>query len=69
MALLTDREREVVAAASTGDDNERIARALFISPYTVKTHLNRAMTKLDARDRGQLVALAHRAGLLPSPPR
>jgi DNA-binding NarL/FixJ family response regulator len=66
VALLTDREREIVIAASTGDDNDVIARALFISPYTVKTHLNRSMTKLDARDRGQLVALAHRAGLVPA---
>lgn len=66
IALLTEREREIVVAASTGDDNDTIARALSISPYTVKTHLNRSMTKLDARDRGQLVALAHRAGLIPA---
>jgi DNA-binding NarL/FixJ family response regulator len=60
---LTARERDVVAAAAAGGDNVHIARELFISPHTVKTHLNRAMVKLGARDRGQLVALAFRAGL------
>ncbi|WP_280489168.1 response regulator transcription factor [Nocardia carnea] len=64
VAMLTEREREVVAAAAHGDDNDTIGRRLSISPYTVKTHLNRAMLKLDARDRGQLVALAHKAGLV-----
>jgi DNA-binding NarL/FixJ family response regulator len=60
---LTARERDIVVAAATGLDNGEIARRLYISPHTVKTHLNRAMVKLDARDRGQLVAAAYRAGL------
>lgn len=60
---LTTRERDIIAAASAGHDNLRIARDLFISPLTVKTHLNRAMMKLDARDRGQLVAIAYQTGL------
>jgi DNA-binding NarL/FixJ family response regulator len=60
---LTARERDIVIAAAMGLDNGEIARRLFISPHTVKTHLNRAMVKLDARDRGQLVAAAYRAGL------
>ncbi len=62
--LLTSREREVVLAAAAGDDNETIAAALFISPLTVKTHLARAMQKMYARDRAQLVAFAYRSGLL-----
>lgn len=60
---LTGRERDVVVGAAAGLDNTQIARRLFISPHTVKTHLNRAMVKLDARDRGQLVAAAYQAGL------
>jgi DNA-binding NarL/FixJ family response regulator len=60
---LTPRERDLVAAAATGDDNQSIAERLFISPLTVKTHLNRAMSKLGARNRGQLVAIAYRSGI------
>ncbi|WHP17871.1 response regulator transcription factor [Cellulomonas sp. ES6] len=63
IATLTARERDVVAAAAQGADNRQIAAQLFISPFTVKTHLNRAMTKLGARDRAQVVVLAHRAGM------
>lgn len=63
VSTLTARERDVVAAAAQGADNGQIAARLFISPFTVKTHLNRAMTKLGARDRAQVVVLAHRAGL------
>ncbi|WP_110588009.1 response regulator transcription factor [Microbacterium suaedae] len=59
---LTARERELTALAATGSSNEQIARALFLSPFTVKTHINRAMAKLDARDRAQLVAFWHAAG-------
>lgn len=62
--MLTHRERQVAIAAGNGGDNDTIGRALSISPYTVKTHLNRAMAKLDARDRGQLVAIMHRSGLM-----
>lgn len=61
--FLTPRERDLVAAAATGDDNQRIAERLFISPLTVKTHLSRAMSKLGARNRGQLVAIAYRSGI------
>lgn len=60
---LTARERDVVVAAARGLDNQQIATELSISPFTVKTHLNRAMLKLDARDRGQLVSIAYRSGL------
>ncbi|GGJ22194.1 response regulator transcription factor [Paenarthrobacter histidinolovorans] len=60
---LTPRELDMVAAAATGMDNLTIARALHISPLTVKTHLNRAMAKLGARDRGQLVAIAYKTGI------
>jgi DNA-binding NarL/FixJ family response regulator len=66
-AELTPRERDVVIAAAQGHDNDAIAAQLFISPLTVKTHLNRAMAKLHARDRGQLVATAYRIGLLAHP--
>ena len=64
-AELTPREREVVAAIAAGLDNAEIAERFFLSPFTVKTHANRAMTKVGARDRGQLVALALRAGITP----
>lgn len=60
---LTARERDMISAAARGLDNHQIAAKLHISPFTVKTHLNRAMMKLDARDRGQLVALAYRSGI------
>ncbi|UOW03810.1 response regulator transcription factor [Clavibacter michiganensis subsp. michiganensis] len=63
-ATLTHRETDVVLGAARGLDNDSIARNLFISPATVKTHLNRAMTKLHARDRGQLVSIAFRSGLV-----
>lgn len=60
---LTEREREIVAWVATGRSNEEIAEALFISPATVRTHAGRAMMKLHARDRAQLVVLAMQAGL------
>jgi DNA-binding NarL/FixJ family response regulator len=60
---LTPKEREVVTAIATGKSNQQIAATMFISPFTVKTHANRAMAKVGARDRAQLVAYAHRAGL------
>ncbi|AXK44734.1 response regulator [Brachybacterium saurashtrense] len=62
---LTPRERDVVAAIVEGHDNAEIGRRLFISPFTVKTHAHRAMMKVSARDRAQLVSLALRAGFLP----
>ncbi|QHC61053.1 response regulator transcription factor [Rathayibacter sp. VKM Ac-2760] len=61
-AALTPREREIVAAIATGLDNATIAEQLFVSPFTVKTHANRAMAKVGARDRAQLVSFAYRAG-------
>lgn len=60
---LTAREREVVAMVGRGLSNDEIAEALYLSPLTVKTHVSRAMTKLYARDRAQLVMLAFRSGL------
>jgi DNA-binding NarL/FixJ family response regulator len=61
---LTAREREMVAVVAEGLSNDEIAERLFLSPATVKTHINRAMTKLGARDRAQLVVLAYEAGLV-----
>jgi DNA-binding NarL/FixJ family response regulator len=60
---LTDREREIVALVATGMSNAEIAGHLTLSPLTVKTHANHAMTKLGARDRAQLVVLAYQGGL------
>jgi DNA-binding NarL/FixJ family response regulator len=60
---LTPRERDVVAAIATGLDNAQIAAQMFVSPFTVKTHANRAMAKVGARDRAQLVTFAYQAGL------
>jgi DNA-binding NarL/FixJ family response regulator len=62
---LTPREREIVAAVVSGLDNAEIAARMSVSPFTVKTHANRAMTKVGARDRAQLVTLAFRAGIRP----
>ncbi|MFF8633739.1 response regulator [Streptomyces pilosus] len=61
---LTGREREVVALAAQGLSNDEIAGHLVISPSTAKTHINRAMAKLYARDRAQLVVLAYESGLV-----
>ena len=62
---LTAREREVVAMIVGGLDNAEIAALMYVSPYTVKTHANRAMAKVGARDRAQLVSLAVQAGIRP----
>jgi DNA-binding NarL/FixJ family response regulator len=62
--VLTDREREMVALVAHGLTNEDIAERLHLSPLTVKTHINRAMSKLRARDRAQLVVLAYQTGLV-----
>lgn len=62
---LTARGREVLELIVEGMDNQQIAARLFVSPFTVKTHVNRAMTKTHVRDRAQLVSLAVRAGLGP----
>jgi DNA-binding NarL/FixJ family response regulator len=61
---LTPREREVVALIATGLSNDEISGKIYISPSTVKTHASRAMTKLAARDRAQLVVFAYQAGLI-----
>jgi DNA-binding NarL/FixJ family response regulator len=63
LSALTDREREVVGVVAQGLSNEEIAAKLYLSPATVKTHVNRAMSKLAVRDRAQLVVLAYEAGL------
>ena len=64
LAALTEREREVMALVAAGLSNEEIADELVISPATAKTHVSRAMAKLDARDRAQLVVLAYETGLV-----
>jgi DNA-binding NarL/FixJ family response regulator len=61
---LTDREREVLALVAYGLSNDEIAERLHLSPLTVKTHINRAMTKLGVRDRAQLVVIAYQSGLV-----
>jgi DNA-binding NarL/FixJ family response regulator len=61
---LSPREGEVLALLARGATNAEIAEALFIGETTVKTHVSRIQTKLDARDRVQLVVMAHRAGLV-----
>ena len=61
---LTDREREIVALVGTGLSNHEIAERLVISPATARTHVSRAMLKLGARDRAQVVVFAYEAGLV-----
>ena len=62
--VLTDREREVMALAAEGLSNDQIAARLVVSPATAKTHVSRAMVKLGARDRAQLVVMAYESGLI-----
>ncbi|MER6128002.1 response regulator transcription factor [Streptomyces sp. NPDC001795] len=64
LECLTRREREVTALAARGLTNEEIAAHMVISPFTAKTHISRAMTKLGARDRAQLVVFAFESGLV-----
>jgi DNA-binding CsgD family transcriptional regulator len=64
MSLLTAREREVVALVADGLSSDEIARELTISPATARTHVSRAMIKLHARDRAQLVVFAYQSGLV-----
>jgi DNA-binding NarL/FixJ family response regulator len=63
LETLTEREREITSLVATGLSNDEIAAKLVLSPATVKTHVNRAMVKVAARDRAQLVVFAHRSGL------
>jgi len=64
LEALTEREREVVALVGEGLTNEEIAARLVVSPATAKTHVSRAMVKVGARDRAQLVVLAYESGLV-----
>jgi len=63
LEALTDREREIMGLVALGLSNEEIAKRLFLSPATAKTHVSRAMQKLGARDRAQLVVFAYETGL------
>jgi DNA-binding NarL/FixJ family response regulator len=62
--VLTEREREVMALVGAGLSNDEIAERLVVSPATAKTHVSRAMVKLGARDRAQLVVFAYESGLV-----
>lgn len=64
LAELTERETEVVALVGKGLNNAEIGEALYVSPTTAKTHVSRAMIKLHARDRAQLVTIAYESGLV-----
>jgi DNA-binding NarL/FixJ family response regulator len=64
LAELTDREQEVLALVGDGLSNSEIAKRLYVSPATAKTHVSRAMIKLQARDRAQLVVIAYESGLV-----
>jgi DNA-binding NarL/FixJ family response regulator len=64
MEVLTEREREVVALVAQGLSNDEIAAELVVSPATARTHVSRAMVKLHARDRAQLVVFAYQSGLI-----
>ena len=64
METVTRREREVMALVAHGLSNQEIAVSMVLSPATIKTHVSRAMTKLGARDRAQLVVFAYQAGLV-----
>jgi DNA-binding NarL/FixJ family response regulator len=64
LEVLTEREREVMALVAEGLSNDEIAARLFLSPLTAKTHVSRAMVKLGARDRAQLVVFAYESGLI-----
>ncbi|EEP75000.1 two-component system response regulator [Micromonospora sp. ATCC 39149] len=69
LAALTEREREVLTLVAAGLSNNAIAERLYVSPLTAKTHVNRIMAKLGARDRAQLVVVAYQTGFARSPAR
>jgi DNA-binding NarL/FixJ family response regulator len=64
LGALTEREREIVGLVGEGLNNEEIASRLVVSPATARTHVSRAMVKLQARDRAQLVVFAYQSGLV-----
>jgi len=64
LASLTEREREIVGLVGEGLSNDEIAERLVVSPATARTHVSRAMIKLSARDRAQLVVFAYQSGLV-----
>ncbi|GAA3344994.1 response regulator transcription factor [Amorphoplanes nipponensis] len=64
LEVLTEREREILTLVGAGLGNDDIARHLTVSPHTVKTHVNRTMTKLGAHERAQLVVIAYETGLV-----
>ncbi|WP_327235988.1 response regulator transcription factor [Streptomyces sp. NBC_01317] len=64
LEVLTAREREVTAYVAAGLSNDEIAARLCLGPLTVRTHVHRALAKLDARDRAQLVVIAYQSGLV-----
>jgi DNA-binding NarL/FixJ family response regulator len=64
LAVLTEREREVLALVGHGMNNDEIGAELFLSPATARTHVSHAMVKLGARDRAQLVVIAYQTGLV-----
>ncbi|MFF4507904.1 response regulator [Streptomyces sp. NPDC001401] len=68
LGALTVREREVMAWVAEGHSNEEIGEKLVVSPLTVRTHVHRAMMKLGARDRAQLVVIAYQSGLVQASP-
>jgi DNA-binding NarL/FixJ family response regulator len=68
LAVLTEREREVLALVGQGLSNDEIGAELFLSPATARTHVSHAMVKLGARDRAQLVVIAYQTGLISPQP-
>jgi len=64
LGALTEREREIVGLVGEGLSNDEIAQRLVVSPATARTHVSRAMIKLGARDRAQLVVFAYQSGLV-----
>jgi DNA-binding NarL/FixJ family response regulator len=68
LAALTERELEVLALVARGLSNAEIAERLHVSPATAKTHVGRLLTKLDARDRAQLIIAAYESGLVSARP-
>jgi DNA-binding NarL/FixJ family response regulator len=68
LAVLTQREREVLALVGQGLSNDEIGAQLFLSPATARTHVSHAMAKLGARDRAQLVVIAYQTGLVSARP-